>query len=235
MPLPKSELIRNLGQIYQLLNRVQEDHILLKVALDGSNETFNTALIKVDPNNGEIWLDQLHLESGHEQMEESLTIGVQCFDQGVDIKFDTVVTSVVNDHDVVHYVCAVPKSIDYLQRRENYRVPIKLTLNAIVALTTQSQNLAGTLTNISLGGIGGEIDAKRKLESNKPYHCLLRVPSQGMAAVNVEIRFIDKIIHGGKRRFGAQFINLEKSQSKLIEKLVFELQREQLKNNKHID
>ncbi|WP_193222223.1 flagellar brake protein [Alkalilimnicola sp. S0819] len=224
-----AQQIRNAGQRAALLKRLVKDRALLSVRLPGREGRYTSVLLSVDANKNTLLLDELTPEAGHRLMEEGVEVAVIGRCRGVELRFRCTVQRLEREGDVYGYRCPLPTSLDYYQRRENHRVPVRLSFQHEVSLGGTEEQIGARLTDISTGGLGGVLgDVTAGLQRGERYTCRIQLSDRPPIDVRVEIRFLGR---GGvqNQRFGAQFVDLRPGHARQIERLVSELERQALR------
>jgi len=216
------------AQIAGLLRRLQEEHALLTASFPDSTEIFNTTIVGVDLPHGHLLLDELNTARGHEQVRPGTRLRLETRLHGVDTRFLVEVLEVGSDSEgVPFYRAAFPESMIHRQRRRHHRVPIKLTLDAGVALSDDSHPpIRGRLSDLSVGGLGGVVTSGDPLVVGARYTCTLQLPRQPAMQLQVEIRFAQAETGRRQQKFGAMILGISPQDQRRLERTVMDLERE---------
>lgn len=227
----KPNKVDNPAQISTLLNRLHEEHCLLDVRLEGVGGSFKSAVLSVDARKKLLTLDELNPRSGHDRVRPGCEMEIAGLLQGVDTRFTVTTKSMDIEDGVYYYTAPFPKELHYHQRREFHRVPVQMTLQGSMSLVTDSNPCKARLLDVSVGGMGGVVIDGPSLQRGGVYTCVLHLPNRRPLQVSAEIRYVAApLTTGGRERFGAAFRNLSGSEHREIERIVAQLQREQLRN-----
>jgi hypothetical protein len=97
----------------------------------------NTALLKVDPEIGAIYLDELSPKKGHEAIHTGSTLRLVGVFNGVPTHFTTLVLGIGVQKGIAFYRATLPEGLDYQQRRVSYRAYVGRGLNLSVRLVAE--------------------------------------------------------------------------------------------------
>ncbi len=223
------EKIKNPAQISSLLSRLFENHCLLDVRLNGVGGSFKSAVLSVDPKKKVLTLDELNPRAGHERVQPGCEMEIAGLLHGVDTRFTVTTKSMDIEDGVYYYTASFPKTLHYHQRREFHRVPVRMTLRGSMSLVTDTQPCKARLVDLSVGGMGGVVTGGDGLQRGAIYLCVIHLPHREPLRVSAEIRYVSEPPPGGRERFGAAFKELGGADRREIERMVAELQREQLR------
>jgi len=228
----KSERITRPPQIIALLRRIKDSHNLLNVTVPGSNQSFSSMLLDIDPEKKFITLDELNSERGHALVLESGRLRARCHHEGVEISFACEGVKAVRGSDnLIHYRAPLPTVVNYLQRRADYRVHVAMDMGMRLFLPLEDgSTIEGQVDDISMGGIGalaeGRIDLRRGLRIPQ---CRIQFPEDQPIFVNLEVRFTRTNEKGSRTRIGTRYVDLDLPARSRVRKLVTRLEREMLR------
>lgn len=226
----KTEKVTHLPQIIGLLRRIRDQRVLLSASVPGHPGVFNSLLLEVDPERKLILLDELNPRAGHELVLQTRELRVHCQCQGIELGFACAVDIGQGRNGISFYRAALPDSINYLQRRGSYRVRVGLDLAVPLQLPfDESTLIEGELYDLSMGGLGANLETDLRLERGQILNCILNLPKAEPFPVEIEIRFIRADDTKSTRRIGASFRNLQPRQQTVLRRLVTQLEREMLR------
>lgn len=210
-----------------LLEGLRQNRALLSARLGADSEWFNTALLGVDATSGELVLDELVPKEGHEQLREGSTLHVVGVLHGVPTHFSTQVRSIGSARGIAFYRAAVPKKIEYRQRRANFRVPIRRGLSLNVRLIdAESRLLPGRLLDLSLGGFGAKLRDANDLE---PFDVVtvdaLELPDCAPVSCKAELRYLQYGEFETGVRAGFRYIDLDPAVERSMLRAILNLER----------
>jgi c-di-GMP-binding flagellar brake protein YcgR len=229
----ENELITLPAHIAGVLKRLQEAHVLLRIAIPGENQAYLSAMLEVHPVDGYLLLDELNPAEGNAALQRVRRIGISAQLQGVDISFTTDLIDTGSSAQIAYYRLAMPKTIRYQQRRTSYRARINLARVIPVTLTREDGVvLEGQLYDISVGGIGtrhkqGKADDIR--QGAVWEECRIRLDGEHEIRSPIEVRFSGEDRRSRQLRVGGRFLSLTRPQIKIVENFVAALERDWLK------
>lgn len=225
-------------QIAGILRRLHEGHAMVHVSLPGSNESWLSAIIDVQPTTGQVLLDELTPREGNIALRNSGRLIVNAQIKGVDISFATSLVGTGSEDGLLFYRVALPQGVRYWQRRASYRAQVGAALSVPVTLNhSDGLVLTGELVDISAGGIGtrhkdtkGIVPLIGELWAD----CHIVLPDGHEIQCTLEIRNVGHEGRSGKVRIGSRFIDLDRGQLKNIEAFVAHLERENLRKRRRL-
>ncbi len=227
---PAREQISRPEQIAKLFLHFRDQKKLLTVTVPTYKGSFTSSILQVDTRRRLIFMDELNPHAGHVQAEKERKFRVHTLMKGVELSFPASVKEIREEKDGAIYTVPFPKVIRYHQRRAFFRAQLSVAQKIPVYLESPYGGpLQGTLRDISLGGIGLELDrslpADFKFKENLTT-CTIQLPDDEQIHAGLEIRFISK--YGTKKniRIGGRFVGLTKSEQKLTCHFVADLDRE---------
>lgn len=224
-----AEHITSPAQIATVLKRLHEEHALLTVSFPGDNKIYNTAILGVDAAEGQVLLDELNPVDGHQRVQTGSRLQLQGSVAGIETRFNVVVSAIDIEQNIYLYRAPLPDYVIYRQRRDSVRVPIKLSLDASVTLSSAGKRAKARLADLSAGGFGAVVVDGDRLAVGERYQCRINLPGQAAIVAEAEIRFaLDEA--GQQRRLGARLLALPLQEKRRIERLVMQLQRELRRN-----
>lgn len=220
-----TEHITSPAQIATILKRLQEGHALLTASFPGDNKVYNTAILGVDATENQVLLDELNPVEGHNRVQAGSRLQLQGRAAGIETRFTVVVAAVDIEQNIYLYRVSLPEYVIYRQRRDSVRVPVKLSLDASVTLTSADKRAKARLVDLSAGGFGAIVIDGDRLAVGERYQCRIDLPGQTAIAAEAEIRFASDEA-GQQRRLGARLLALPLQEKRRVERLVMQLQRE---------
>jgi c-di-GMP-binding flagellar brake protein YcgR len=143
----------NTEDIYGALRKI----ILMKqpvlVSIEGSDETFTSAITQVNLKNSSFYLDQVVPQKGNDLILSGNRFSVLADSQGVKIEFN-MTGRIKYQPDNQQYRVEFPTRVLYLQRRSAYRVLIPPVHQILVKLKMEDagEHLVGQLSDLSSSG-----------------------------------------------------------------------------------
>ena len=223
------ENITSVIRISSILRPLMDKHKIVSATLPNSTDFFNTALLKLDPDNDVLAIDELHPEKGHDLIQKAGRITLHMQYEGMDVNFTINLKNIGNENGIAYYELEFPKSIRYLQRRNSYRVPVSAANEILVELTTKDKkSYQGELHDISTGGMC--IRFPKKLEfplelEGEELECGITFFSRQKMKCAFKVCHTWVNTSSNNLHIGGFFIQLDRIQHRAIEKFVAELQR----------
>ena len=225
----QSEKITHGPQIAGLLKRVRDNRVLLSVRVPGSDAIFNSLLLDIDIERNLILLDELNPHLGHELACQARQIRVHCQCQGVELSFVCQIEVGQGQRGISFYRAALPDTVNYLQRRSNYRVRVGRHLRVPVQIPL-AEPLEGELIDLSLGGFGASVPAPADFMRGQIIEaCSIRLPNCDPLTAELEVRFVQRDNQHHTVRIGASFRNLDPLRQNLLRRVITQLEREMLR------
>ena len=219
-------------QVLRLLEQWAEDRSFASVRLEGYPETYSSKILRVDRDNQIITLDELRPESGHTRVSIGMRITVSGRLERIPITFDTQVEQIDESLDPALYVLSIPGAIQYLQRRNDYRVRVSRGDPVVVQFSNDDgHEWAGELDDISLGGLGIRMPAEDKSPPSLPrsgeiLSCRLELPDIGSIKCCLEVRYAEPNAKTDIHALGVRFTDLNRRDRALIQRFIAQAQRD---------
>lgn len=224
-----NDRISGSAKIATLLRRLQEERTLLTASIAATpGMLFNTVVLAVDTARGQLILDEFNDERSRVLVQPGTHLHLDGRLQGIDTHFQVEVADIGSDGDDIRFHrAAFPEYIVYRQRRRYYRVPVRLTRETAVNLTTgEERTVVGRLSDLSVSGLGGIVVRGEPPRVGERYICTLQLPGQPALMFRIEIRFVQHDDDHRAQRFGAMIYDISLSAQRRLERVVMELERE---------
>ena len=155
-------------RIAAILRGLDDKFTLVSVRLAAEGPLYTSALIRLDPQAQKVYLDELNQVQAHRQVTEGTELRVFASLRGVAIRFSTAVEEIVQEPAGALYRCPYPDTVQYLQRRETFRIHIPMAERPQVELRPESwsEPVIGELTDLSACGMCVELPASQADELN---------------------------------------------------------------------
>lgn len=218
------------------LGRLQREHLLVSIGINGTDNTFNSMLVNVDTNKHTMLLDVLHPEPAHKQLMEKKGFVFNATHDGVRISFKGAIKKLVEDDGKPAYLIDFPKELVYQQRRQSFRAPISKDTILVTTLTdTENEHQCeGIINNVSRDGLCLQFDhtVKFQFEKLKKLSAHFRTSDNIEIICDIEIR---NIVVDSVRRYtavGVKFKNLDKLAKRHIQRFALNMERRMLKRKR---
>lgn len=201
----------------------QRAQAIVDIAIIGSTERFQSAIIAVDPSAQTIAIDEL-FPAGFTALPGQRVIVTLRRDNEHRESFNT---TVIQRRAGAGYLLQLPASVDYHERRADYRIVMpRSSVRNGEFFTPGSRRCAGFVRDISPSGIRLEIDEWSPLQPDdmleELYFELFGLRYQCSARVcNLRVRSTSSI------EIGAAFIDLARPQQRALERSLMQWQRHQ--------
>jgi len=223
------ETITSSARITALLKPLESKVDLLRLTLPNTDTTYKSTLLSVDSNKKLLVLDRLTPKDGHGLLIKSRQLTVQISHKGAEVIFTTTLNETIPEKVMPRYELIFPDSIQYLHRRNTYRVTVRNDTEMVVEIqTNNNKSFQGELHNISTEGMcirfPKEIDIPQD-EDPTEVQCIVKLPNDDELKCAFNIRHTYTHDHSKDFRIGGTFQYMDKTQKRALEKFVAELQR----------
>lgn len=225
------EKVTDTARIRALLQRLKKHRALLAVRLQNSETTFTTAVIDINTEQNYLVLDELKPDNGDKLLRESLLIKVRGQLDGVIISFVAKVHDFGSQDDIPFYKFPIPSAINYQQRRQNVRIRVGAahTLSAKITVD-ETHSAEGFVEDLSLGGLrlSFKKDLPLAFQKGERALCNFTVITSERETLSCEIVIcaVNNVSKPHRKAFiGAQFIELDRSIERHLQKMIMNLQR----------
>ena len=218
------------------LGRLQREHLLVSIGINGTNTSFNSMLVNVNPDKCTMLLDVLHPEPAHQQLMKSKRFVFDVTHEGVKISFKGSVKRLVDDEGKPAYLIDFPEKLIYKQRRQSFRAPIcKDTLLAITLTDTENDvSCEGIINNVSRGGLCLQFDhtVKYKFEKFKILSGHFHTSENIEITCDLEVRNTTTDDVHRYTLVGVNFKDLTKIEKRHIQQFALSAERRMLKQKR---
>ncbi len=227
--LSDGEVITNPTKILRLLERFTKGYNPLTVQISGHKELHTSCIVGVDKNH--VLLDELLPSTGHQLLMTEHALQATGKIDGIDIQFATSLKRADDKGKILTYYMKLPKTIEYRQRRLNYRVHIPVTMKLSVTIDNINGNMIkGELRDLSYGGAGIIVLADRiQIKTGELHECVIILPDGEKIRCSAELRYSRNIPSQRTQLIGVQFAGLLPEHSQHIGRCINKLEREFIK------
>jgi c-di-GMP-binding flagellar brake protein YcgR len=219
---------QKINGIFQLL---KENRTPLRITLPDSNKAFSSNILAVDLANRLFTLDEIYPVDGHKLFESTGMLIAEAELRGAKITFEARLVSSDNSRPIASYNCQIPESVSYIQRRGEYRVsvPPSHMLQITAEHRKTRQLLQGNLTDLSTQGIGVNFNTAHTIKpGDQLTNCHLLLPTNETVDFAIEVRHIESTALD-TIRVGGTMLELDNRSGELINRLVRQLERANIK------
>ncbi|PZW44484.1 MULTISPECIES: flagellar brake protein [unclassified Pseudomonas] len=218
-------------EIVANLRLLQQHHDPLTLTFHERNQRFQSYVIEVDRERNLLVLDEMMPSDGERYLQNGEAFSVESQHDGVRIAWDCPTGMRTGEHQGERcYVGAIPGEVLYHQRRNAFRAALKQSEQVKVQLggTRLRTPLEGLMLDISASGCKTRFagDVSKQLQPGQIYEVFCASLSVGKLETAIELRHVrydDKL---DVTFAGLHFDNLSGLQQRLIERFVYQLQRE---------
>jgi c-di-GMP-binding flagellar brake protein YcgR len=215
-----------------LLRQLVDNHALVTVRLDGNADAYNSAVLAVDREAGQVDLDELTPARGHQQVQLGTVLDVRARVGGVPLRFRGAVATVGHTDGIAFYRLPFPEEVDYRQQRAHFRAHVGRS--QIIGVNLESAtgtSIPGELHDVSTGGMAVRLSSGDRviLEGDGRFMtCYLEFPDGERMECRFEARHLKHLRSSGQV-LGGQFVDLTPHDRTLLRRLVSEVQRDMLR------
>ncbi|HBK44916.1 MAG TPA: pilus assembly protein PilZ [Xanthomonadaceae bacterium] len=229
-------LLRNKRQIRGLLRSLIEQRSLVTAHLGGRDQSFPTAVLEVEEDEGSLLLDGSPNEASNRAAESATHL--LCFAQleRVRVRFRLEGLECIEHNGHVAFRTAIPETLYYLQRREYYRLETPITDSPSCLIRYEHEDgdqveLEVRVIDISGGGLAiALLPGMPLLETNRTYwDCVLQIPDSPPISLPLTVcsQFRQLLPNGQENfRVGLQFADLPRGADELIQRYIFRIDRQ---------
>ncbi len=222
-------------QIVDLIEQIYRHHCLLAVNIPYVDETYTSAIIEVAREKRYILLDELAPRNGNRHLRTRTRIGIRARLNKATLRFEGEVTAVGEDSGLPYYQLPFPPLLDQLQRREYFRAGVPMERHVAVQISTASgKDISAELRDISLGGFSARVRAG-PIEELAPGtflpECVITLPDQTRIRGSGSICYADVWQSTKVSRCGVRFVELDKTDKRLLEQFIAQLDRQTKRGN----
>ena len=223
------------ARIVALLKRVESKRLLLAIRIPGLNETFNSMVIDVKPEDNVFVIDALQSPQAHARLKQVKKFHAETRLDGVDMSFSGVVANFNEDSRLPSYEISLPESIYYGQRREAHRVALSGQVLLVAMTMADGKQFQTEVVDLSATGMRFKLPpgaaAVLGPGSIVPV-CSFTLPTGEEIAAPLEIRSLQESKNKKSGSAGGRFVEPEQRLLRTLERFITALDREQRKNKK---
>ena len=218
-------------EIVANLRLLQQHHDPLTLIFKDRNQRFQSFVIEIDRERNLLILDEMIPSDGERYLQNGEAFSIESLHDGVRIAWECSTGMRLGEHEGERcYIGAIPTEVHYHQRRNAFRAAVKQSEQVRVQLSgTRLRNpLEGVMLDISASGCKVRLagDASKQLQPGQIYEEFCAQLPVGKLETSIELRhahYNDKL---DITFAGLHFNNLSGLQQRLIERFVYQLQRE---------
>ncbi len=214
--------LRDKNRILQFLEIANKHVADLAVRIDGTNQTYSTAIIEIDAQENAISLELLRPEEGNELLHRASHADIEVYLNNSKLSWRSEVFK--DDYTCIPdlFQVSIPTSVNYTQQRLAYRVETSDEINVVLS-NSEMGTIHGVMLNLSVGGIAAKIP-KHVIEALNPgtlfQDCIVQLPEHDVLC---SIEVMHK--NAGKSSFGAKFCSMSRLQQHAVSEFIAEKDR----------
>lgn len=225
------KLLKTPVEIVANLRQLQQHHDPLIITFEGRSQRFQSFVIEVDRDQQLVVLDEMIPRDGERFLQNGETFKVEGFRDGVRISWQCESEATITDYEGARcYFTPLPVEATYHQRRGAFRAPLKQS--ELIKVTLASDKLrdshSGYLLDISATGcklrFAGNLS--EVLQSAQVYERFTAQTPFGALTTPIEMRHIQYDSKLDITFVGARFYRMGGPEQRLVERFVYQLQRE---------
>ena len=225
-------LVRNPRRVRELLQAMISQRSLINAHLAGRDQSFPTAILEIDEDDGWLLLDGSPVESANRAAEEASHL--LCFGQldKVLVRFRLEGLARVTEDRHVAFRAALPEDICYLQRRELYRLETPIADSPqLLVYDPDGRQQDLRVVDISGGGLAVTVPVGSPMFSlQKRYaDCTLLLPDHAPLRISLVAcnERVMKMPNGVElQRVGLRFDGLPRGGDSAIQRYIFRIERQ---------
>ncbi|MGY8828739.1 MAG: flagellar brake protein [Pseudomonadales bacterium] len=218
-------------EIVANLRQLQQNHDPLIITFHERNQRFQSYVIEVDRDKNLLILDELMPNDGERYLANGEAFNVEAFHEGVRVAWTCEQSVRITDHEGARcYLSPMPLEVTYHQRRSAFRAPLKQSELIKIELAGDKLRTAvpGHLLDISATGcklrFPGNIT--NSLQAGQVYERFTARFPFGAMTTAIEMRHVQYEDKVDTTFVGARFHRINGQEQRLVERFVYQLQRE---------
>jgi c-di-GMP-binding flagellar brake protein YcgR len=216
-----------------ILNKIKSTGLPCHLNVNNKAPQYLTSLLKVQPNEDYMILDEISSASGKHIPTTGNNIKLSVLYNGINLSFTLNSLELVSPHHNAYYKTVLPKRIYYPQRRTSRRISCLSGDIRFQGVSMESLNpLVGKVNNISLTGIGVNLHNTTLPigRGNKLSDCHILLPDGFDFKFDLSIRFAKPQSHNNKTtRIGGHFEKISPDIQKKLERCIATLERKEIR------
>ena len=218
-------------EIVANLRQLQQNHDPLIITFHERNQRFQSYVINVDRDKDLLILDELVPNDGERYLANGEAFSVEAFHDGVRVAWKCEQSVRITEHEGARcYFSPMPLEVIYHQRRSAFRAPLKQSELIKIELAGDKLRTAipGHLLDISATGcklrFPGNISSS--LQAGQVYERFTARFPFGAMTIAIEMRHVQYEEKLDTTFVGARFHRINGQEQRLVERFVYQLQRE---------
>jgi c-di-GMP-binding flagellar brake protein YcgR len=224
------EIPQRLKHIYATLYKLQSEHRLIEVSLEGDRRHYQSMILKLDVAKNQLILDELFPATDFMPGYLGQTIHVTCRDRGMTTRFTSVITHMPNADAAPFYIIDLPADVALDQRRSAFRVTVDESVRLQITVTDKNRLLLpNKVVDISYTGIRVKIDGDRStyLKSGTVLPNVALQIAENSVSCSIDLRNVAVITEPVQCTIiGGKFDGLSDNDARTLQHFILQRQRE---------
>lgn len=214
-----------------LLDRAHAERARFELRFPHDDEVYRTSILELVPAQGYIVIDGLLPVRGNERLPAAEAIEVNGSVGAIDIRFRVLVVARGGATEAPYFKAYYPDSIDYPQRRSEYRVTVPMSRRIEARLSDEDgAELIGEVRDLSASGFAATLreDAGDTLArfGTRTLDCVVSIDADTRIEARAVIRHVFPARGSRGPRIGVCFVDLAPRAERALEGHVARLDRE---------
>lgn len=202
----------------------------LELRFTDRQQVFQSYIVEIDRENNRIALDELIPNDGERHLLNGETINIVAYREGVRIAWSHSQPALLDTFENARcYWLTLPPQISYHQRRNAFRADTlpEQSLNVHIDSNKLSKTISGRLLDISVTGCKVHIKSSNTpLQPGQLYETFAISLPSGSVILSAELRHLNNDESTNSTLAGFKFHDLSGAAQRIIERFVYQLQRE---------
>lgn len=217
-------------EIISNLRALLQHHDLLVMTFADRQQTFHSYIVDIDRENNRLAYDELIPNDGERHLVNGEPVTITAYRDGVRMVWSHTQQGLAANIDgAVGYWMSLPNEVSYHQRRNAYRAntlpeqPIDVQINGKplkAAIAARLIDISATGCKLKIGSLAA------KLQPGQLYDAFSIALPSGNITLSAELRHLDKDEASDSAHAGFLFRQMSGATQRVIERFVYQLQRE---------
>ncbi|WP_455201701.1 flagellar brake protein [Kaarinaea lacus] len=219
-------------KIIELFHILKQERTVLKISLPESKQTYTSSVLAVDESKMEFTLDEILPQDGHKLLQQYGRLIAHTQVRGSKLSFETYLIGSEKSKQFSSYICHLPETVSYTQRRSEFRIPINAP--HFVQVTAEHEPLKkilrGHAYDVSMNGICIVFKTPHVIKpGDQLIRCQMQLSTRENINFTVDVRHIEST-SPGSIRVGGCFKDLSSGSQEIISRFVRQMERVALRN-----
>lgn len=220
-----------------ILKQLQERHTPAIVNFKGDSQQYVTMILEVNERKKIVVLDEMTPKEGHKLAEAGEPFRVTSSDNGIAVVFKTAITKCGIEKGIHYYYVPLPEQVDYLQRREAFRIKISSANKRDVRFKAREKVYKEAyIFDISFTGLSIVVPKVNLVEIVRRGTVLepvrFELLNDEIMSCQLQIKRVDYNDKKDETIIAGEFKELERHEQRQINALVCNLERTELQQDK---